>query len=661
MCMKSLFLKIRIVSALLALLVTGSLFFVVHTVLGQSGTPSVFLSVDGGGSVQVVNNSTIVLSWEAYHVTNCSINNGVGAIPNEELPIGSREVIPPASAATTYYMTCQGGATDSVVVNVVPIISLTASPNPVTANANGDATITLTRNVQLATRCTSMTYQTASGATGNVNINASAVAKLTGTDEVDLSETTTYTLTCINEVSGATNSQSVEVVVNGGAAPDPEITQFLANPASGPINATWAGFRTLVRYTAINSTECTRWARDVDGNTIVIPRWTTGTIYAGTGVTWPFYISFAETTDLFIRCGRPVDNKYVEGSIRVTVVTSPPVTPIVPTVNILAPDTAVVEDPASAQVSVSATPQTSGIDFCDFNAYRIDETPMTLTGWTNRHPFAHINQQATFTISQSVILELVCTRVGDGMEVTDTHTITFVGPSEPAPPPTVTLEVVPLVAEQNPETGAGTVHVSWTSQNTTFCSPRQATAHTESGPVTYNLPLSNATSNSGNINIFANTTIRIVCGRLSDSLTAAAQVDVYLSGVGEAVVDTGITVETGMCIDENGIFGAPGAIIDIPEGFIVGLGSVCAGDIQIISDRSLVRPGETVELEWRADPLLTCQLFGLGDTIDIENSATSTGAFTSDPINAERTFTLNCGGGGTVNTTVRVLPRIDES
>ena len=43
---------------------------------------SVVLSINGQGSANVAAGSNVNLSWEAIGVSNCTINNGVGAVPN---------------------------------------------------------------------------------------------------------------------------------------------------------------------------------------------------------------------------------------------------------------------------------------------------------------------------------------------------------------------------------------------------------------------------------------------------------------------------------------------------------------------------------------------------------------------------------------------------
>ena len=153
----------------------AGLFLVLVSFAQAETTPSVTLTVNNGASAAILNGQPVQLDWYATGVTNCVINNGVGAIPNGELPSGGRTVTPPDNLQTVYTMTCEtvdGGSTsDTSTVSAPPGVSLwVVEGDPVSADPlSGTAAITLEWYSEYATECSNITWVRESGSTGSAS------------------------------------------------------------------------------------------------------------------------------------------------------------------------------------------------------------------------------------------------------------------------------------------------------------------------------------------------------------------------------------------------------------------------------------------------------------------------------------------------------------
>jgi hypothetical protein len=165
----------------------------------QAPVPSITLTAN---PTSVTANGTSTLTWSTSNVTFCAASN---AWDGSKSTSGSQQVTP--SATSTYALSCGGeyGTTStSVTVNVTPTpvqnptLTLTASRSSVTPGA-GSATSTLTWSSANASSCTA-----SGGWSGNRGTS--------GTEIVQPSATTTYTLLCGNGIASTSQSVTIDFV-----------------------------------------------------------------------------------------------------------------------------------------------------------------------------------------------------------------------------------------------------------------------------------------------------------------------------------------------------------------------------------------------------------------------------------------------------------------
>jgi len=184
----------------------------------------------GASPTTIANGLSAALTWSVANASSCSINGGVGAVD----AAGTTTVSP--TATTTYVLSCTGpnGDTDTAlrtVTVVAPpnIVSFTASPDSILEssaaelawNVSGDASI-------------SCSIAPGVGAVG-----------LSGTQIVNPSATTTYTLTC--SIAGASDEASTTLEV----IPFAEVQTFTASPAT----IDW-GDATTLTWSSVGTSLC---------------------------------------------------------------------------------------------------------------------------------------------------------------------------------------------------------------------------------------------------------------------------------------------------------------------------------------------------------------------------------------------------------------------
>ncbi|MDO8670161.1 MAG: hypothetical protein Q7O66_01865 [Dehalococcoidia bacterium] len=157
------------------------------------------LSIPEGGSS--------VLSWQTTGAAGVSIDQSVGGVGET----GSKSVSP--AKTTTYIITVKNAlglsVTRSVTVNVGPVPQLTCSASPAIIVGSGASTLTWR-----STGATSISIDNGIGTVG-----------ATGTVQVSLKETTTYTFSAVNSVGTAKCAVTVTVTPAG---PDLVVTSIQA-------------------------------------------------------------------------------------------------------------------------------------------------------------------------------------------------------------------------------------------------------------------------------------------------------------------------------------------------------------------------------------------------------------------------------------------------
>ena len=203
---------------------------------GQSATAQTTVTVNSNqqfptltltANPTVINqNQSSVLTWNSTNTTSCSASGGWSG---QKSLSGSETVFP--QFTTTYSMTCIGTngqsvfAQATVIVNqqqqLQPTVNLTANPNVI----NSGQAVTLSWFSNNANSCS------ASG-------GWSGSKSLSGSEIVYPSFTTTYTITCVNNVGLATDSETVIVNNNQSQFANLQVTKSVRNVTLNQIGFT---------------------------------------------------------------------------------------------------------------------------------------------------------------------------------------------------------------------------------------------------------------------------------------------------------------------------------------------------------------------------------------------------------------------------------------
>jgi len=140
----------------------------------------------------IIEGETATLSWSAENADSAALDNGMGQVEvNGSLPVSPLET-------TTYSITVQGaggtaGASATVTVLHRPVVTLQASPNPITAG-------------EMAT----LSWSSQNADTASMDQGIGGV-EVNGNIQVSPSETTTYTVTATGPGGTATANVTLEV------------------------------------------------------------------------------------------------------------------------------------------------------------------------------------------------------------------------------------------------------------------------------------------------------------------------------------------------------------------------------------------------------------------------------------------------------------------
>jgi hypothetical protein len=390
---------------------------------------SVTLTVNNGATANIISGQSVLLEWEAVGVANCVINNGVGPIPNEELPTGSRVVTPENNVS--YTMVCDGGA-DSVLVGINPIVTLSVSPNPVTTNLNGEAAVTVSWTSEYATECGRLSYVTDSGQTVWLNLsNPSRIpdyGKTSGSQNYGnspngpLRESATFRLTCRNVVTGAsTQAEAYLEVRQRETIGVPTASIFSNEDAVSPDNNLGFG-RAQITLTTTNTTRCSRRAFDMQGNPITVLGWTDRPT---SRLSHTDTVNISTTTQFSAYCSRLIDGQgTTSNSILISLEGDGPILAD-RTLTLTAPDsleiTNLVQGTVPGTVSYEARPTANR---CTFRAFDQVGSEITVPGWTGRSSGSLSASNLTLTFSTTTRLVLSCIRDYDNSWETRNATVT---------------------------------------------------------------------------------------------------------------------------------------------------------------------------------------------------------------------------------------------
>lgn len=278
------------------------------------------LTVNGGSSAAVNNGESVLLEWYiSGAVSNCSINNGVGAISTASLPTtGSRTVTPPDNGSTNYTLTCTGGSS-AVTVFMNPIITISTSPNgPVSYNPLvGRAEFSVEWESRYATQCTKVWWTTASNpGVQQWTTNANNPDRGLTSGEVffgpgaqgPVTETVTLSIQCTNVVTGTQSTASVTMTVSGSVPPPaPTVDIWSEGPTTispDPLLG-WAFVEELA-YTSEGVTSCTKQAFYLNGTPYPsLPKGFDWEGYEWAGVSYFPWVRITESTRFQVTCTQP--------------------------------------------------------------------------------------------------------------------------------------------------------------------------------------------------------------------------------------------------------------------------------------------------------------------------------------------------------------------
>jgi uncharacterized repeat protein (TIGR01451 family) len=217
--------------------------FIFSDANAQSSLPTVGISAS---PADICAGQTVELNWDSTNSPSVYIDNGIGYVNQS----GRRNVSP--TQTTTYTATASNGEVDahaSVMVVVTgpcqstppptPQPTVTISANPSSVNYGGSSIVTWSSSN--ATSCTASSGS--NGWSGQRNLSGSFH---TG----DLTQTTTYVITCSNSV-GSDTAQTTVTVGNQVITPQPNVT-ISANPSHVNYNGS-----SIISWSSSNATSCT--------------------------------------------------------------------------------------------------------------------------------------------------------------------------------------------------------------------------------------------------------------------------------------------------------------------------------------------------------------------------------------------------------------------
>jgi len=231
------------------------------------------------------------LQWTTTNATACTLSNPANVPPLNDPSAGpantSYSVNPPiavgSSVTTAYTLSCQGAggtatATLTLIVGTPPMVTLTASPNPVVAGQT--TALTWTSSGELAADLASSCQFTAGGIPGALTVS--------GTTQTPPLAAGTYTasITCTSPEYGQSAGASVNVNVTAPAAsPTLNNPNGLAMAANGNLyTASYGSGQVLVFASG-------QWGTAFYGQMVLQPSQT-----LSTGLTSPVRLAFDQTS-----------------------------------------------------------------------------------------------------------------------------------------------------------------------------------------------------------------------------------------------------------------------------------------------------------------------------------------------------------------------------
>lgn len=633
------------------------------------GAPSVTLTVNNGASAAILNGQPVELDWYAVDVTNCVINNGVGPIPNDELPSGGRTVIPPDNLQTVYTMTCEivggGSASDTSTVSAPPVVNFSSPQGDVqeTDPLTGTLALVLNWDSQYATECSNITWEQASGSTGsasNANDKFEDQYKTSGELRFDkypnypITETTTYKITCSNQSTGlSTTVEYTVTVTNAPPAPDPTVNLTSTEVTINASPTLGFGYATLDLSTT-NITWCEYTAFDLQGTPISVNGFTNR--WGGNGHNESFSVEMSTSTRFVADCKRDTDSKTASSTVTV-VLNQLAVALPAPTLSFSVTPANVTLDPLSGEAEVIFSYTATNVNNCPIrNAIEPDGNTEEFHHWGGA-----TSKSGTFNISTTTVFVIECKRNYDGATVRATTTVTAEPSTIALPPPYVDVWVtdtnlVPITTAELVN-GFARVKVWWYSDDSEFCNVRRATLP-NGASYTFS-PVDDAGEHYLYLDIATTTTFYVECGRGGDTLTGQDSHTVTILGAAatSSVVSDGAIVYTGECIDENGVsIDTPagympdpvdGSCVLIPPPSTVDLDATISGVLVDEDSDAVVTigAGDTIDLSWSSTDAYEC-LSSSGEGFNVGGLTSGSDTVTEPSIGNAIVYTIQCRGYG---------------
>lgn len=389
-------------------------------------------------------NGTTTLAWTATNATSCTASDGW---TGSKVTSGNQAVTVPAT--TTYTLACAGAGVTvakSITVVVVPPPTLTLTANPVSIPSGTTSTLSWTA-----------AYSSSCAA----SVGWSGPYSVTGTEVVNPTVTTTYTLACSG--AGGSISKSVTVNVTGGDTTPPPVAPTMNTPTnitSTSMTVSWNAVSDNAGGSGIKNYELQRCVTAsctyAQGATQTTTSFTDAGLSPNTG-----YSYRVRACDYVNNCG-PYSN----------VVSAVTALPPAPVVTLSASKTEV-----AAGEAFSLLWSTTNASTCTASSNPAKWSGAKATAGT----------EALTPITATTIFTLTCT--GGGGSGSASATMTLV------PLPTVTVNASPASI-----TLGGNSTISWSSSNATGCSaswtsstaPSGSQVVTPSATTTYNVSCTGA-------------------------------------------------------------------------------------------------------------------------------------------------------------------------
>lgn len=452
--------KIKSLLLSFKILVILFLSFILMQTYVEAATISATLTVNGGANASVINGSEVTLDWEIIgSPTNCRIIEKTTTVENIIVPNidttlsptpGTYKFTPQDNTEAEYSLVCDQVIDVVVVDTTLPVVNISIDEGiNLTANPTKGYVdkVTVRWNSYNTNSCSEIKREKASAlgtftvendSTDNLDMTKTSGDIIYDGSPRSISETTTFYITCYNDVTGEEVTNSIKLNVSN-STPPPAVTLSISAYGADVSGVTklsdGKAYLTLWRASK-NATQCVSLSYYENGELYSNPiGFTPVTDFSAERYHNPIIIS--TTTRFQVTCNRaevtidgityPEDSVTRELLIKVLdPVVSRDSLPAVEAFLTAVPTTVFI-NPLTGKGTVLLTRDTKNADYCDRFSYDTNGTPSdyaddvqisTITGWKGTgdpasRMYSNRAEALAVQISIETRFELVCVREYD--------------------------------------------------------------------------------------------------------------------------------------------------------------------------------------------------------------------------------------------------------